>query len=143
MALDKTLCEAVVNYKTIINHKVSVPMQDAIARWMQAGAFERYLRKITKIYHQRRDVMVQELTHYQALGKVKSFTVPDGGMAMWVELHQSAKALAENAAQHHIFVQQETQFLVDKAQSKDRFIRLGFAGMNEEDMRLGLRCLFA
>jgi len=142
MALDKTLCEAVVNYKTIINHKVSVPMQDAIARWMEAGAFERYLRKVTKIYHQRRDFMAQQLTRYQALGKVKSFTVPDGGMAMWIELHQSATALANSAAQHHIFIQQEAQFLVNKTQSKDRFIRLGFAGMSTDNIELGLKLLF-
>ena len=142
MALDKTLSDAVVNYKTIVNHKVSVPMQDAIARWMQAGDFERYLRKTTKMYHQRRDFMVQQLTHYQGLGKVKSFTVPDGGMAMWVELNQSAKLLAEKAASNSIFIQQEDQFLVDKMQSRDRFIRLGFAGMSIDNIELGLECIF-
>ena len=142
MALDKTLSDAIVNYKTIINHKVNVPMQDAIARWMQAGDFERYLRKTTKIYHQRRDFMVQQLTHYQALGKVKSFTVPDGGMAMWVELNQSAKLLAEIAVNNDTFIQQEAQFFVDKTQSKDRFIRIGFAGMSTSDMEAGLQCVF-
>ena len=142
MALDRTLSNAVVNYKTIVNHKVSVPMQDAIARWMQAGDFERYLRKTTKIYHQRRDFMVQQLTHYQGLGKVKSFAVPDGGMAIWVELNQSAKWLAKKAANSHIFIQQEEQFFVDKAQSKDRFIRLGFAGMSIENIELGLKLIF-
>ena len=142
MALDKTLSDAVVNYKTIVNHKVSVPIQDAIARWMQAGAFERYLRKTTKIYHLRRDFMVQQLKHYQSLGKVNSFTVPDGGMAIWVELNQSAKLLAEKAAKNSIFIQQEGQFLVDKAQSKDRFIRLGFAGMSIDNIELGLKHIF-
>ncbi|GLS91112.1 GntR family transcriptional regulator [Psychromonas marina] len=142
MALDKTLSDAVVNYKTIINHKVSVPMQDAIARWMQAGAFERYLRKATKIYHQRRDFMVQQLTHYQQLGRVKSFTIPDGGMAMWVELNESAELLAKTALSDAIFIQQEGQFLVDKTQSKDRFIRLGFAGLSTQDIASGLKCIF-
>lgn len=142
MALDKTLSNAVVNYKTIINHKVNVPMQDAVARWMQAGAFERYLRKTTKIYHQRRDFMVDQLTHYQQQGKVKSFTIPDGGMAMWVEITQSAKQLTEQALKNDIYIQQESQFLVNKSQSNDKFIRLGFAGMPTSDIKLGLQYLF-
>jgi len=142
MALDKSLSNAVVNYKTIINHKVNVPMQDAIARWMQAGAFERYLRKATKTYHQRRDYMAQLLTYYQQQGDIKAFTVPDGGMAMWVELNNSAVLLTEKAASSGIFIQQEGQFLVDKTQSTDRFIRLGFAGMNPAELEQGLKQLF-
>jgi len=142
MALDKTLSHAVVNYKAIINHKVNVPMQDAIARWMKAGDFERYLRKTNKIYHQRRDFMVQQLTYYQTLGKVKSFTVPDGGMAMWIELNQSSKLLTGKAASNSIFIQEEGQFLVDSTQSRDRFIRLGFAGMNTDKIASGLQSIF-
>jgi len=142
MALDKTLSDAVVNYKAIINHKVNVPMQDAIARWMQAGAFERYLRKATKVYHQRRNFMVEQLTHYQQQGKVASFTIPDGGMAMWVEINQSARHLAEIALNNNIFIQQEAQFLVNSSQSRDRFIRIGFAGMSTSDIKSGLQCLF-
>lgn len=142
MALDKTLRDAVVNYKTIINHKVNVPIQDAIARWMQAGAFERYLRKTTKIYHQRRDFMVTQLTHYQQQGKVVSFTIPDGGMAMWVEITQSAKQLTATALKSEIYIQQESQFLAEPSQSSDKFIRLGFAGMPTSDIKSGLQCLF-
>jgi GntR family transcriptional regulator/MocR family aminotransferase len=109
---------------------------------MKAGDFERYLRKATKVYNQRRDFMVQQLMHYQTLGKVTSFAVPDGGMAMWVEISQSAEKLAKKALDNGIFIQQETQFLVDKTQSQDRFIRLGFAGMNIENIELGLKCIF-
>lgn len=142
MALDKTLSKAIVNYKTIINHKVNVPMQDAIARWMKAGDFERYLRKATKVYNQRRDFMVQQITYYQSLGKVKSFTVPDGGMAMWVEVNQSAEKLAKQALENGIFIQQEGQFLIERDQSQDCFIRLGFAGMDIENIESGLKYIF-
>lgn len=142
MAMDKTLSQAVQNYKTIMNHKVSVPMQDAIARWMEAGAFERYLRKVTKIYQQRRDFMVTQLVQFQQQGTIKSFRIPDGGMAMWVEINESATALAQWALTNDIYIQQEQQFLVDKTQSSDRFIRLGFAGMPTPDIELGLQRLF-
>lgn len=142
MALDAPLADAVKNYKTIMNHKVSVPMQDAIARWMQAGAFERYLRKATRIYEQRRNFMAQQLSHYQDQGLITSFTIPDGGMAMWVQLNQSAKRLTQWALANDIYIQQEQQFLVKENQTSDQFIRLGFAGMAEEDIELGLQQLF-
>ena len=35
MTLDKTLSNAVVNNKAILNHKVNDPMLDAIAHWMR------------------------------------------------------------------------------------------------------------
>lgn len=142
MAMDKQLAKAVTNYKSLLNHKVSVPMQDAIARWMQAGAFERYLRKATKTYHQRRDFMIKQLEHYQSLGIVLTFTIPDGGMAMWVQINQSAKVLTQRALNNDIYIQQESQFFIDKNQTSDRFIRLGFAGLGEQDIELGLQRLF-
>lgn len=142
MALDPTLSLAVKNYKAIINHKVSVPMQDAIARWMSAGAFERYLRKITKIYEQRRDFMTTQLIQYQEQGHVQSFNIPDGGMAFWVEVSHSAKQLTDWAINNDIYIQYEAQFLVEKNNSTDRFIRLGFAGMATNKSEKGLQRLF-
>ena len=142
MALDAILAEAVVNYKTIINHKVSVVMQDAIARWMQSGAFERYLRKVTKTYQQRRDFMVVKLQEYQRNGRVVSFTIPDGGMAIWIQIDHSAKQLKDWAEKQDIYLQAEHQFSVTAQLNDDRFIRLGFAGMDCNLIENGLERLF-
>ena len=73
IAVDKSLAQATVNYRTLINHKVSTPLQDAVARWMVSGDFERYLRKITKCYQNRSDLMCTELNKYLTLGKIDSF----------------------------------------------------------------------
>ncbi|PKF57924.1 PLP-dependent aminotransferase family protein [Alteromonadales bacterium alter-6D02] len=142
MALDKQLSDAVIGYKTIMNHKVSTPMQDAIARWMKSGAFERHLRKVTKTYHQRRDFMTQLLNDYKASGQVVAFNEPDGGMAMWVEINQSAAQLAVKAKNQGIYLQHEGLFCLPPHQNQDRFIRLGYAGMDEEKLKAGLALLF-
>jgi len=142
MALDTTLAQAVVSYKTIINHKVNISTQDAIARWMDCGNFERYLRKITKIYQQRRDFMLAQLTHYVATKQIRAFTVPDGGMAIWVELNDSAEKLAAKAKNRGVYIQAESQFVFNPQQNSDRFIRLGFAGMSCDKIENGLACLF-
>jgi len=142
MAIDSTLRDAVVSYKTIINHKVNVTMQDAISRWMANGNFERYLRKVTKIYQQRRDCMLRQLSHYQQQQQLTAFTSPDGGMAVWVELNQSAKAFSMNAKSNGIFVQYQSHFMLNQTDDNDRFIRLGFAGMSSQKIEKGLACLF-
>lgn len=142
MALDSRLRDAVVSYKTIINHKVSITTQDAIARWMDSGNFERYLRKITKIYQQRRDFILLQLAAYQHQSKIKSFTKPDGGMAVWVELNDSARKLSEQAKLKSIFIQCQGHFMLNQQDDSDRYIRLGFAGMDQQKIEKGLACLF-
>lgn len=142
MAVDSVLRDAVVSYKTIINHKVSINTQDAIARWMNSGNFERYLRKITKVYQQRRDFMLQQLETYQKLHRIKGFTKPDGGMAVWVELNDSARELSERAKEKSIFIQCQGHFMLNQQDDSDRYIRLGFAGMDQQKIEKGLACLF-
>jgi len=142
MAVDTALRNAIVSYKTIINHKVNITTQDAIARWMTSGNFERYLRKITKVYQQRRDFMLQQLAVYQQRKQIKSFTSPDGGMAIWVELDHSAQQFASRAKSNDIFVQSQRHFTLEPQDDNDRFIRLGFAGMDQDKIEKGLACLF-
>lgn len=142
MAVDSKLSDAIVSYKTIMNHKVSITNQDAIARWMASGNFERYLRRITKIYQQRRDFMLEQLSQYQIRQQIKSFTAPDGGMAVWVELYDSANELAKFAKTKDIFIQHQQHFMLNQADNKDRYIRLGFAGMKRQDIEIGLKRLF-
>lgn len=129
IATDPTLAAAIVRYRTLINHKSNVLIQDAIGRWMADGAFSRYLRKLTRTYEQRRDLMVAELQQWQHRGLAVDFHLPDGGMALWVNIHGRAKATAQQAAARGIFIQEESQFHLQSANSQDNYIRLGYAGL--------------
>lgn len=141
MALDKPLADAIVNYRIITNHKPNVVMQDAVARWMADGAFARHLRKLTRAYEQRRDHMVSCLTELQH-GIDLAYKVPDGGMAMWVKTPFDAAKLAKDGLAKSIYLQTENDFHLEKADSLNRYIRLGFAGMSENDVKEGLNQLF-
>jgi len=142
MALDKTLAEAIVNYRIITNHKPNVVMQDAIARWMADGAFARHLTKLTRRYEQRRDNMVGQLNLLQQQGVELAFDVPDGGMAMWIKTASDAQQLAQSAKQKRIYIQSENQLHLQPKNSENRYIRLGFASMNEQKCNEGLKLLF-
>ena len=142
MALSPTLAKAVEAYRLMICHKSNVLMQSALAKWMQQGGFERHLRRTTRLNQQRRDHAVALLQKTQLF----EFTVPDGGMALWLKIknHQlSASRLAREAQQRDIYIQHEGQYHVQKNDNQDRYIRIGFAGMDEQAFARGITLLVA
>jgi len=141
IAVHKTLVPHLENYHTIMNHKVSVILQDAVARWMKDGAFERHLRKSTRLYQKRRQCMVDILNGFIDEGLNISFTTPPGGMALWVELAGSAEKISLLAREKGIFLLAENSFHLNPNNNKDRYIRLGFAGQSDEKIKQGLLLL--
>ena len=141
LALPPALYDSVVQYRSVMNHKANVPMQDAIARWMKSGDFERYLRKLTRTYERRRDLMVSLLTQYQQKGIELSFQKPDGGMALWVRTSGPIDQVFELSEKQGVFFQYERHFHLDSRSDQNRYMRLGFAGVNEDKMMHGLSCI--
>ncbi|KNC65311.1 PLP-dependent aminotransferase family protein [Pseudoalteromonas ardens] len=123
--------------KQLMNHKNDILLQMALANWMASGEFERHLRRMTKRYQVRCDALASELQRYQQSGYPLTFTVPDGGMAFWVNTHQDVSGLSARAAELGVYVQTEAEFWRFPQQHYTH-IRLGFAGQNEQKMRIGL-----
>jgi len=137
IAVDKKLAKQIAQYKLLVSHKGNVVMQSAVARWMRDGGFERHLRRITRIYHQRRNHAVKAINSSECF----QFEVPDGGMALWLKLTDktnSAKKLVSQALAKGIFLQHQAEYQLDELKGTDNFIRLGYAGMSEGDFSAGL-----
>ena len=115
-------------------------MQQAVAFWMKDGAFERHLRRMTKLYHSRLTAMVAELQCYQALGYPIEFTIPDGGMALWVKVNRSVVGVKEALAEQGLYLQSEDEFVLGKVDEPTN-LRLGFAGQDEHKMKAGLKLM--
>lgn len=141
IAVDKSLSTHLVNYRTLINHKVNVLLQDAVARWMKDGGFERHLRKSTRLYKKRRQYMIDQLNEFSGEGLHVEFAIPAGGMALWVNIGKNAKKIEQQVKQNGIFLLAEHAFHLNKSNDQDKYIRLGFAGQSEEKMREGLLLL--
>lgn len=140
MAVNKTLAKAVEEYRLMICHKSNVLMQSALARWMQQGGFERHLRRTTRLNQQRRDHAVSLLRKTELF----EFEVPDGGMALWLKIKNqkvSASKLARDARSSNIYIQHEGEYHVLKSDNQDRYIRIGFAGMDEASFTSGMALL--
>ncbi|MEW6981277.1 PLP-dependent aminotransferase family protein [Colwelliaceae bacterium 6471] len=142
MAVDKAIAQALTQYRYVINHKPNVLMQDAIGRWMQDGAFERHLRRMTKLYQQRRDHLVAVLTQYQQAGVAIDYYLPAGGMALWLDVKNNARELEEYCHEHDVYLLSEQHFHLDINNNQNRYIRIGFAGLSSEKLSEGLGIVF-
>lgn len=157
---NNALIERVAAYKMVMNHKCNVLVQQSVAKWMQQGGFEAHLRRMTRLYQKRRDFMVQQLRGYQDKGLPLCFEIPAGGMAIWLDTGKSIIGLKEKLLTQQVYLQTEVEFsrfqelpdhcsgnlasnltsdLSSDLSSKDyRFIRLGFAAMDEAEVSQGL-----
>ncbi len=141
IAVDKSLATHLVSYRTLMNHKANVLLQDAVARWMKDGGFERHLRKSTRRYQRRRKCMVDLLNSFVDEGFNLEFTVPKGGMALWVNVGSQAEELSKLVKNKGIFLLAESDFHLNLQNNENKFIRLGFAGQSEEKIKKGLLLL--
>ncbi len=164
LAASKPFIEQLAAYKALINHKTNALIQQCVAQWMKSGDFESHLRRMTKLYLARRDYMVAALKVYQAKGLPIRFEVPAGGMAIWLDTGKSIIGLKEQLYSEQVYLQTEVEFDVTAyefngfscnavnqkyrdngmATNKNnqqplRFIRLGFASMNEAELDQALR----
>lgn len=150
-----TLIERLAAYKMLINHKCNVLVQQSVAKWMQQGGFEGHLRRMTRLYQKRRDFMVLQLKSYQEQGLPIHFEIPAGGMAIWLDMGKSIVGLKEKLLAKQVYLQTEVEFNIlkespdndlsdkDSLDKEYRFIRLGFAAMNEMEVTEGLAIIMA
>jgi GntR family transcriptional regulator/MocR family aminotransferase len=140
LVANEELIAQVAAYKMLMNHKSNVLIQQAVANWMQQGGFEGHLRRMTRLYQKRRDFMVAALKSYQEKGLPIHFEIPAGGMAIWLDTGKPIIGLKDALLSQGVYLQTEVEFniLTDLPDEAYRFIRLGFAAMDEEEVAQGL-----
>ena len=80
----------------------------------------------------------------ESLEKIKlnhqiSWIQPNGGMSIWVNLHRNSKIVAEKAKAKGILFQNEST--MDYKKSEGTHLRIGFAGVNENEIKEGFNIL--
>ena len=69
------------------------------------------------------------------------FTIPAGGMALWVDVGKNAENISTLAKEKGLYLLAENAFHLDNKNNQDKYIRLGFAGQSEEKIHQGLLLL--
>ncbi len=102
------------------------------ASFIKSGDLDRHIRKVMKIYKQRRDLFCKLLN--DELGGFFQFETPKGGMAVWTKLHPdySWATISKAARKHGLEIGEWWQY--DAAKLGHNSIRIGFASYNDEEI---------
>jgi 2-aminoadipate transaminase len=108
-----------------------------VREYFAEGGWKRYVEELVVLYKQRRDVMIEALEeHFPAAA---TWTEPDGGLFIWATLPDYidtgdllAKALRSNVA----FVPGQAAYVDGRGVNS---MRLNFSGVNEDEIREGIR----
>ena len=98
------------------------------ANFIKSGDLDRHIRKVMKIYKQRRDLFCKLLK--DELGRFFEFEIPKGGMAVWAKLdsNYSWATISEVAKKHKLEIGAWERY--DLANLGHNYIRIGFAAYN-------------
>lgn len=102
------------------------------ANFIKSGDLDRHIRKVMKIYKQRRDLFCKLLK--DELGDFFQFETPKGGMAVWTKLNSnySWSTISEVAKTYKLEIGDWQRY--DSAKQAHNYIRIGFAAYNEEEI---------
>lgn len=117
-------------------------VERAIAELIEEDALGRHVRRARREYAARRDALVAELT--RQLAGALSFRQPHGGMALWAKVTApgvSSDAWAARAAERKVLVHPGRRFRFDQREAP--FLRLGFAPVNVEEIKVAVERLAA
>lgn len=117
---------------------------DAVAQKMLAdlindGELKKHLRRVSKEYSARREVL-QECLH-TAFGQRIQVREPEGGLALWVRFEDDIDVdqLVNAALDHGLVVRSGRQF--SPLDQPENALRLGFASLNQDEIRQATRRL--
>jgi GntR family transcriptional regulator/MocR family aminotransferase len=132
---------------SVIGHRLYTDVQGdrvleyALAELIEEGEVQRHIRRVRREYGARRDVLVDALR--RGLGGAVSFSVPAGGIGLWVRVEEGldVESWARRAKDRGAVIATALSFAVD---GKPRpFARLGFASLDRKELVEGVRRLAA
>jgi GntR family transcriptional regulator/MocR family aminotransferase len=114
-------------------------LEYAIGELIEEGEVQRHIRRARREYEARRDVLASELK--ARLGNALTFSVPLGGIALWVKAADDIDIEAWSVRAHAngaVMITARTYALDRRAKP---FARLGFASLNRKELAEAVRRL--
>jgi GntR family transcriptional regulator/MocR family aminotransferase len=136
LAVPEAIYEPLVNLRAIMTRQNNIFLQDAVARWIDNGGFERHLRRMRRVYLERRDALVETLSAGRNAGLPLDWSVPDGGMALWLDCGVDADAVAREAKARKVLVTPESHYRFAGTRAGTH-LRLGYASQTPQEIRAG------
>jgi len=114
-------------------------IQRLVAEYVSRGLLDRHLPQVVEIYRRKRDAMVAALEEHCA--PHVRWRLPSGGFFLWLETDRRVQpeALREAAAEEGVAYVSGDTFFVDR--SGNRFIRLAYSFVAEQEIEEAVRRL--
>lgn len=117
-------------FRRAIDFQGNTLLEIAVAELYKTGVIASHIKKMVKIYRQRRDLFCELLT--SGLGEQVSFRKPEGGMSVWTKFHGvDLKAVALQAAKRDLIMSDGSIY---NFRTNHNASRIGFAALNEKEM---------
>jgi GntR family transcriptional regulator/MocR family aminotransferase len=139
LVADPAVIERAAQEICLIDRQGDPVTEAAAAALMTSGALKSHTRKVLRIYARRRECLAASLR--ETLGEAVSFTVPPGGLAVWVNFAAGidVPALAAAALQQGVAITPGQAFATNGYQTNG--VRLGFGSMDETELQDAMRRL--
>lgn len=143
MALPPKLLPFFLEQKKMLSRTNETLAARTIAIWMEEGGFDRHLRRLRKTYQQRRDHLVDYLRESPVFRSRVEFSVPKGGINLWLNTFCSTASLCLSAKNAGVLVSGEHEYVGGDAKKKSlgTHLRLGYAAHTEAEMEVALKKL--
>lgn len=141
MALPRAVVPRFVEMKTFTSRTSETLASRAVALWIEDGGFERHLRRLRRVYQERRDHLIYRLERSSFFRDHTRWEAPKGGMNLWLDLGQHPEAVVERAHKAGLLLSGEHLYLADDKRQHARHLRLGYAAHDEREMNRALGVL--
>ncbi|CAN5708378.1 PLP-dependent aminotransferase family protein [soil metagenome] len=133
----KAIIDRLASLRIALDRQGDPILEAALAELLEDGEIDRHVRKTTRIYAARREVLMSELR--RAFGDALEWTVPSGGMALWAKTQSGVSESIDvdrwcaDALARGVLVQPGRGFRFHRG--ADPHVRLGFARLEEAELR--------
>jgi GntR family transcriptional regulator/MocR family aminotransferase len=136
LAAPPAFAEAIAARRSVMDCMGNQAFERAVAELMEDGLLQRHVRKMRRVYEERRAVLAAELE--KRLGGHLSFDLPTGGMSLWAKAEGlSLPRWAARGRAQGVAFQWGAAF--DFHRRAIPFLRLGFAALNPAELKEAVR----
>lgn len=133
----RAVVDGVARLRRHVDRQGDQVLEEAVAELLEDGAILRHTRRMRRVYKTRRDVLVDALAPIRQF----SFEVPRGGMALWVRSEVAPAVVEKRAEREGVGIATAHAYALAPEAGERPYVRLGFAALDETELRDAARRL--